>query len=256
MLKKYGPYALVAGGSDGLGAAFSRELAKRGFNLVILARRKEKLEALAQDLAGRYHVRVIPHAADAGDFASVKAFVEGLDAEIGLLVYNAAFAPVGPFTEISGDSLSQAVAVNVRGPLLLARLLAPGMIERKRGGIVLMSSLAGTQGSPRLSVYAATKAFNTVLAEGLWEELRPFGIDVTASCPGAILTPGYERTQSAGAPGTLTAEAVAEATLNALGKGPVCVPGLVNKLARFFMMRLMPRKGAIKIMAANTRSLS
>jgi short-subunit dehydrogenase len=146
-------------------------------------------------------------------------------------------------------------AVNVRGPLLLARLVLPQMLERKRGGIILMSSLAGTQGSPRLASYAASKSFNAILAEGLWEELQPCGIDVTASCAGAILTPGYNRTQQAKAPGAMSPEAVAEKTLAALGKGPVFVPGAVNKLARFFLMRLMPRKLAIKIMAANTRSL-
>jgi short-subunit dehydrogenase len=256
MLEKYGPYALVAGGSEGLGAAYAGALAKRGFNLVLLARRKERLEAFAAELRGKYSVEVIPHSVDLFDYEAVKAFVVSLDVQIGLLVYNAAYAPVGLFKDIEEEQLARVVFVNVRGPLLLARLLIPKMVERKKGGIVLMSSLAGTQGSPRLASYAATKSFNAILAEGLWEEFSSFGIDVIASCAGAILTPGYNKTQQAGAPGVLTPEQVAEKTLKALGKGPVFVPGGVNKLARFFLMRFMSRKQAIKIMSASTRSLN
>jgi short-subunit dehydrogenase len=256
MLEKYGPYALVAGASEGLGAAYAEALAKRGFNLVLLARRKEKLETFAGELRGKYPVDLITHAIDLGDFEAVKTFVSALNVQIGLLVYNAAYAPVGLFKDIEEEQLARIVAVNVRGPLLLARLVIPKMVERKKGGIVLMSSLAGTQGSPRLAGYAATKAFNAILAEGLWEELKPYGIDVVASCAGAILTPGYNQKQAPRAPGTLTSREVAEKTLKALGKSPVFVPGAINKLARFFLMRLMPRKLAIKIMAANTRSLS
>jgi short-subunit dehydrogenase len=234
MLEKYGPYALVAGASEGLGAAYAVALAKRGFKLALLARRKEKLEAFAAELRGKYPVEIITCAVDLADFEAVKTFVSALDAEIGLLVYNAACAPVGLFKDIEEEQLSRIVAVNVRGPLLLARLALPKMIERKRGGIVLMSSLAGTQGSPRLAAYAATKSFNAILAEALWKELKPLGIDVIASCAGAILTPGYNGAQQAKAPGTLTPEQAAEKTLKALGKGPVFVPGGINKLARFF----------------------
>jgi short-subunit dehydrogenase len=255
MRKKYGPYALVAGASEGLGAAFAESLAKQGFGLVLLARRKEKLEAFAAELRKNYPVDIVCHALDLADFEPVKTFVSSLQVEIGLLVYNAAYAPVGLFKDIDEAQLERVAAVNIRGPLLLARLVLSQMLERKRGGIVLMSSLAGNQGSPRLASYAASKSFNAVLAEGLWAELKPCGIDVTASCAGAVLTPGYDRTQNAKAPGTLSPQAVAEKTLRALGKGPVFVPGAVNKLARFFLMRLAPRKLAIKIMAANTRSL-
>ena len=119
-----------------------------------------------------------------------------------------------------------------------------------------MSSLAGAQGSPNLAVYAATKSFNTILAEGLWKELKPHGIDVIASCAGAILTPGYKQSEKTGkAPGTMTALEVAEQTLNALGKGPVVIPGAINKIARFLLTRLLSRKAAINIMNKNTGGL-
>jgi hypothetical protein len=176
---------------------------------------------------------------------------------IGLLVYDAAYAPIGRFEDTSEDQLATAVAVNVRAPLLLAKLLSEPMIARGRGGIILMSSLAGSQGSPNLAAYAATKSFNAILAEGLWNELKPHGVDVLACMAGAILTPGYQQAESTKpAPGTLSAERVAEVTLNALGKGPIIIPGGVNKAARFALTRLMSRRAAIGIMAKNTGGLS
>jgi hypothetical protein len=108
-----------------------------------------------------------------------------------------------------------------------------------------------------LSAYAATKAFNTVLAEGLWKEMQPHGIDVIGCCAGAILTPGYLLAgKNRKAPGTMTAEKIAEQTLKALGKGPTIIPGTLNKIARFLFTRLLTRKAAIDIMSKNVAGLS
>ena len=253
----YGPYALIAGGSEGLGAAFAEAIARRGLNLVLLARREEQLTATAAHVTHAHGVDVITVVADMADFDDVKKKVTRLGVDIGLLVYDAAYAPIGRFEDVTDDQLAQAVAVNVRGPLLLAKLLSAPMIERGRGGIVLMSSLAGAQGSPNIAAYAATKAFNTILAEGLWSELKPHGVDVLACVAGAILTPGYQRAESSRpAPGTLPAAEVAEQALRALGKGPVVVPGAVNKLGRFVLMRLFSRRAAIALMSKNTGGLS
>jgi short-subunit dehydrogenase len=255
--EKYGPYAVVAGGSEGLGAAFAEAIARRGVNLVLLARREEQLTATAERLAQSYGVDVRAVVADMADVERVEKHLTGLGLEIGLLVYDAASAPIGPFADTTTEQLAQAVAVNVRGPLLLAKLLSAPMIARGRGGIVLMSSLAGSQGSPNIAAYAATKAFNAVLAEGLWNELRPHGVDVLACMAGAILTPGYQQVETAKpAPGTLSAEAVAEQTLRALGRGPIVIPGAVNKLGRFVLTRLLSRRAAIAIMSKNTEGLS
>ncbi len=253
----YGPYALVAGGSDGLGAAFAEAIARRGLNVVLLARQEDRLNATAARLREAYGVDVVAVATDVADYESVKARIGALDVSIGLLIYNAAYAPIGRFEDTGADELARAADVNVRAPLLLAKLLSAPMIERGRGGIVLMSSLAGSQGSPNIATYAATKSFNAILAEGLWGELKPRGVDVLACMAGAILTPGYE--QAGGdkpAPGTLEARQVAERTLNALGKGPIFVPGALNKVARFVLMRLISRRAAIAIMSKNTGGLS
>ncbi len=254
---KYGPYALVAGGSDGLGFAYAEAIARRGVNLVLIARQAERLQAAAERLRDAFHVDVITLVADMADIEDVEARVSALPQAIGLLVYNAAFAPIGPFEEQTRERLAMAAAVNVRGPLLLAKLLSAPMIQRGRGGIVLMSSLAGTQGSPSLVTYAATKSFNAILAEGLWKELRPHGVDVLACVAGAILTPGYRQAETGRpAPGSLPADKVADCALNALGKGPIVVPGAVNKIGRFALGHLLPRRAAIAIMAKNTGGLA
>ncbi len=255
--ERYGPYALVAGGSIGLGAAFAEAIARRGVNLVLVARNGARLEETAARLREAHRVEVVAVAADMADWDGVKARVSALDVEIGLLVYDAAYAPIGLFADATEQDLAQAVAVNVNAPLLLTRTLIAPMIERGRGGVVLMSSLAGGQGSPNLATYAATKSFNVILAEGLWKELKPRGIDVLACVAGAISTPGYEAAESAKpVPGTMTPEVVAETALKALGRGPVVVPGATNKVGRFVMTRLLSRKGAIGIMARNTGGLS
>jgi short-subunit dehydrogenase len=253
---KYGPCALVCGASEGLGAAYAEALAKRGLNLALIARKKDMLEDLAKELKEKYPVEVVCLPVDLRDYERVKHCIGALEVPVGLLVYNAAYCPIGPFEETSEEQLSRLIAVNITGPLLLARLLSESMIKNHRGGIVLMSSLAGGQGSPRLASYAASKAFNAILAEGLWKEFKPHGIDVIASCAGAVLTPGYRQAQHARAPGTLPAAAVAEKTLNMLGKSPVTVPGGINKAAHFLMTRVLPRKLAIVIMSNNTGALS
>ena len=255
--EQYGPYALVVGASHGLGAAYAEAIARRGLGLILVARQEAGLESTAGRLRDAYGVDVLTIAADASDFASLERSVDDLKVTVGLLVYNAAFAPIGPFEDTSEERLSLAVAVNVMAPLQLTRHFCAPMISRRRGGIILMSSLAGSQGSPNISTYAATKSFNAILAEGLWKELGPHGVDVLACCAGAILTPGYQDAeQNKPAPGTLEARDVAERTLDALGKGPIVIPGATNKVGRFVMTRLLSRRAAINIMSKNTSGLS
>ncbi|MCB0703861.1 MAG: SDR family NAD(P)-dependent oxidoreductase [Saprospiraceae bacterium] len=254
---KYGPWAFVAGASEGLGAAFAEALASRGLNLILIARRKEKLEDLALVLRQKFSVEIQYASIDLADIPQTINFVEGLRMDIGLLVYNAAYAPIGYFQDIPEGELLKIVDVNIRTPLILSKLLSGRMAKKRTGGIILMSSLAGNQGSPKIATYAASKAFNLILAEGLWSELKDQGIDVIASCAGAIRTPGYlEAEKQKDAPGTLDADQVVSETLAALGNGPSVTPGLTNKIARFFMGRLIPKKAAIFIMKKNTKNLS
>lgn len=115
-----------------------------------------------------------------------------------------------------------------------------------------MSSMAGLQGTAGLATYSASKAFNVTLGEALWQELRGQGVDVLASCAGAILTPAFQKAASRPAPGTLPPEEVARRSLAALGRGPTVVPGGINRLASLVMGRLLPRRAAVRLMAATT----
>ncbi|MDZ4867238.1 MAG: SDR family NAD(P)-dependent oxidoreductase [Alphaproteobacteria bacterium] len=254
---KYGPWAVVAGASEGLGAAFAAALAARGLHLLLLARREAHLLAVADRLRATAKVEVRTAMCDLArpDLPDALAAWTA-DIDVGLAVYNAAYAPVGDLASQSVNDLLHVVDVNVRGPLVFARTLAPKMVERGRGGVVLMSSLAGYQGAPRIATYAASKAFNIVLGESLWRELRPHGVDVVVPTAGAIRTPGYAAAAGRDAPGTLDADVVANMALDALGRGPVVVPGAVNRVARFVLSRLLPRRTAIDIFARSTKELS
>ncbi|MFK7999075.1 MAG: SDR family NAD(P)-dependent oxidoreductase [Polyangiales bacterium] len=254
--RRYGAWALIAGASDGLGAAFAHALAARGLKLVIIARRENLLEELAAELRSAHGVEVRTLALDLAtpDLRERLANVCA-DIEVGLAIHNAAFAPVGAVLERELDDLLKAVDVNVRAPLTLVHALAPAMVARGRGGILLMSSLAGLQGSPRLATYAGTKAFNNIFGEALWHELRDGGVDVEVCCAGAIRTPGFAAASTKDAPGTLDAEVVAQRALDSMARGPVLVPGFVNRIASLFL-GLLPRRWAVAIMAKNTKDLS
>ena len=254
--EKYGSWALVAGASEGIGAAFSEALAERGLNLILIARREKVLSEIAQDLVSRYSIQVEEHIVDLGNSSSVRDLISSLDKEIGLLVYNAAYSPIGYFKDVPVADLENIVSVNIQTPLLLIKTMTDSMIERKKGGIILMSSLSGIQGSPKIATYAASKSFNTILAEGLWHELKDLNVDVLACVAGAVRTPGYMNSASEkDAPGTLDPNEVVKETLEALGSSPTLTPGSFNRFAKFIMSRLLPRRKAIQIMHNNTKDL-
>jgi uncharacterized protein len=255
--ERYGPFALIAGASVGIGEAFARSLAERGLDLLLVARRQDALDRLAAQVRARHAVAVETLAADLGrpDLEEViERFVAGR--EVGLLVYNAAHSVIGPFVDQPLDEHLRVLNVSCRGPLVLSHLLGKAMAQRGRGGIVLMTSLAGSQGGPWLASYAASKAFNLVLAEGLWDELGERGVDVVACRAGATRTPGYtaSRPRPSRVP-LLEADDVARAALAALGRTPSVVPGLFYRFSALVMSRLMPRRLAVRIMGRATRRL-
>jgi short-subunit dehydrogenase len=255
--ERYGTWAVIAGASEGLGAAFARALAACGADLVLVARRREPLEALAEELRSAYKVQVRCYE---GDLAST-AFLQQLQdecrgLELGVLVCNAAQAPIGDFATRNTDDLARVVDVNVRAPLLLLRGLLPQMVARGRGAAILMTSFTGHFGTPRIAAYAASKAFLRVLGEGLWYELRDKGVDVMACSCGAVRTPGYNSAAGRDAPGTLDADQVVRQALRALGRRPVVMPGLVNRLSTMILSRLVPKRADIAILARSTKSLA
>lgn len=258
--ERYGPWALVAGASEGIGAAFSRSLAGRGLNLVLVARRSGPLEAIAGQVSREHGVDVRTVAADLGEGEEVDRVLDGVkDLAIGLLVHNAAYSAIGPFLDTSIEEHRRTLAVNALAPLALLHALAQPMRARGKGGIVIVSSLAAFQGSPLVASYAATKAFGLVLAEGLGDEVRESGVDVLACCAGATRTPGYltstPREPGPLAPAPLDPKTVAEESLSSLGRRLVCIPGPANRLTSFVLRRLLPRRTAVAIMGRATRRL-
>ena len=248
----YGKWAVVAGASEGLGAAFAQALAARGHSLVLIARRPQPLEELAAELRAAHRIEVICQAADLATF-DPRALLT--DKEIGVLVCNAAAAAMGPFDSQSLASAELSIDVNCRAPVRFLNAVLPAMVKRRRGAVVLLSSLTAFQGAPFISVYGATKAFNLSLAEGLWAELRPHGVDVLAVCPGATLTPNYLRASAKGAaPGELEPTQVAREALARLGRGPLMIPGAFNRFAAW-AMALMPLRSRIALMGSQTRKL-
>jgi hypothetical protein len=239
---RFGPVALVTGASDGIGRAFAAALAAEGFDLILAARRRPALAALAEDLAARHGVSVEVVAADLGTeagLAELLAATEGRD--IGLLVAAAGFGTSGRFVEAELATELDMLAVNVRAPLVLAHALGRRFVARGGGGIVLFGSILGFQGVAGSANYAATKAYAQTLAEGLGPELAPFGVRVVAAAPGPIRSGFAARAGMvmglAGAP-----EAVARDALGLLarGRGGTVRPGLVSK-ALGWSLATLPR---------------
>ena len=255
--ERYGTWALIAGASEGLGAAYARALAGRAMHLVLVARRREPLERLAGEIRSSSGVEV--RCID-GDIASA-GFLDSLtttcsDLDLGLVVCNAAQAPIGGYATREFTDLLRVVDVNVRAPVVLLRSLLPRMIARGRGAAILMTSLTGNQGTPGIAAYAASKAFLRVFGESLWYELKLQGIDVLACICGVVRTPGYKSAAGKDAPGALDAEQVVAKALRALGRGPVVIPGAINKIAVVIMTRLLPRRASIALLAKSTGSLA
>jgi uncharacterized protein len=259
-LQSYGPWALIAGASEGLGAAFAEALAFHGLNLVLVARRSALTQALADRLSREYAIQVRTLSLDLADSAAAGRIAdETQDLEIGLLVYNAAYSAVGLFLEQPLSEHLLEVDTNVRTPLALVEFFGKRMLPTGHGDIILMTSLSAFQGSAYISTYSATKAFNIILAEGLWEEWRRNGVDVLACVAGAIRTPNYlaSSPQRTGrfSDATLQPETVAAEALAALGRQPTVIPGSLNRLSSFIMRRLLSRRATIRLMGSVLRGM-
>ncbi len=256
---QYGPKALVTGASDGIGQEFARELARRGYGLVLVARRLDRLQALAVELADTHGVSVDVLATDLSQPDQVDDLIRRTaDLDIGLLVAAAGFGTSGPFLHIPVATELDMIDVNCRAVVQLCNAMAQRFVERKSGGIVLMSSLLAFQGVAQSANYAATKAFIQTFAEGLRAELRPQGVDVIACAPGPIAS-GFAARANMVMGMSQKPSVVAAATLNALGRRGTIRPGLLAKALEASFTG-MPRFGRTlilsKIMAGMARGPS
>jgi short-subunit dehydrogenase len=250
-------WALVVGASDGIGAAFAAELAARGSDLILVARRAALLDGLADFLRAKHSVDVRTIAVDAATPDGVAA-IAGVPEDVELLVCNAALGPIGAFLDLTPAELDAMLDLNCRSTVHLSHSFGTRMAGRGRGGIILLSSMASYQGAALVAHYAATKAYLRVLAEGLWAELRPHGVDVLACCPGLVATPTFARTNPEPAgwlvPAPLDPRAVARESLAALGRQPVLIPGWRNRLLAS-ASGLLPRRRLVAAATARTRAM-
>ena len=241
---QYGPWALITGASAGLGAEFARQIAQKGLNVVLVARRKDRLNALSQKLVQTHHLHtriIVEDLTSAGACERVAQAVS--DLEIGLLINNAGFGLSGFYHELSPERLTQMTVLNCVVPVLLTNQFLPLMQQRKKGGIVFFASTASYQPCPTFAVYGATKTFNLMLGEALYREYKDQGIDILA------LSPGYTHTEfasvaniaQAGTFRQASAQDVVRHGLKALGKKGSAIHGWFNFLFTF-CVRFLPRK--------------
>lgn len=244
-----GKWALVTGASAGIGEALAIELAAAGANLVLTARRADRLETLARRLGSEHRIQTQVIPADLADPAAPQQLFGATEAQgvaIDILINNAGFGYYGEFVE--GDAAWQRtmVDVNCSAVVYLTRLFLPKMIERRRGDIMIVASTAAYQPVAYMATYAATKAFDRMLAEALAEETARFGIRVSALCPGPTES---EFGKVAGSPpladrgrGFQKADEVARRGLEGMVQGKHWVlPSFVNS-ASVFMQRFVPRR--------------
>lgn len=255
---RYGPWALVLGGSEGIGASFAHHLAADGINIMLAARRMQPMAELARVLETTTGVstRTVSIDLTAPD-AVAQLGTATSDLEIGLVIYNAgATHGVARFHDRAVDAHLGLVSLNCIGPLLACHHFGAAMLQRGRGGIILVGSMSGTAGSALNVTYSAAKAFEQVLAEGLWYEMRPHGVDVLALLAGATRTPSLERSGTSCA-GTdfppMEPDDVAREGLANLGNGPVWIAGDANR-AGFDYLRRVPRRDAVTVLSKAARS--
>jgi short-subunit dehydrogenase len=245
--------ALVTGASSGIGEAFARALAREDWDLVIVARRRQRLAALSRELEAAHAVRVEPLAADLAKPAGLRAVSQRLARErrLELLVNDAGVGDFDPFIESSWPRVEAELRVNVLAAVQLTHAAVPAMVRRSRGAVINVSSTAAFAPCPRFAIYGATKAFLNSFTEALHAELRGTGVRAQVLCPGLTHTEIFERAGSdvSGLPGFLwmAADAVVAESLGALARDTVvCVPGLGNRTLAS-LARMLPHAASTRI---------
>jgi short-subunit dehydrogenase len=245
-----GKTALVTGASGGIGEDLARLFAADGYDLVLVARSANKLEALGAELAAKHGVRAIALAEDLADRAAPERIAARLEADglaVSALVNNAGFGLYGPFAETPWERERQMIDLNVVALAHLTKLLLPGMIARREGRVLNVASTAAFQPGPLMSVYYATKAFVLSFSEATAKELAGTGVTVTCLCPGPTSTgfvdaAGMQKSKLFKRNVPMSSKDVAQIGYDGMMKGKaVVVPGLVNKLL-IQSLRVTPRR--------------
>ena len=256
--ERYGPWALVTGASSGIGAEFARQLADRGLDVVLVARRQDRLQSVSDEVesASGRATRIVVSDLTA-DNGCQRVIDQTADLDVGLLVNNAGYGMSGPYDRLDANGQVQMTVLNCVVPILLTNHYLPALKERGYGGLIFLASLAGYQATASFATYGATKAFNLMVGEALWKECREYGVDALA------VSPGFTRTEfadvanirDAGLYRTSSPESVVKASLRNLGRRPSFVHNPMNKLLAF-SSRILPRRAVIAITHASLRGRS
>lgn len=247
--QQYGPWAFVTGASDGIGKAFAIALAETGFSLVLIARRYDLLEQLAQELGHRFGTKCNIAFADLATPAGVETVIQQTQTlDIGLLVAAAGYGTSGKFVGATLAEELSMIDMNCRAVVAHTHHFANRFKLRGSGGIVLMSSIVAFQGTAHSAHYAATKAFIQTFVEGLRIELKPHNVDVIAVVPGPVLS-GFAERDNLRMGMMQSPDVVANGALAALGKCTTVRPGWLSKCLGY-TLSTAPRWGRIRIMSA------
>lgn len=261
--ERLGSWALVTGASSGIGAAFARALASRGLNVVLVARGATALAQLGEELERTHSVQTLVLVEDLGERAASERVLAATSAlDVGLVVLSAGYGSCGPLIDSDVSNEASMVDLNCRAVLLLSHGFGQRLAQRRRGALVLLSSLVAFQGAPFAANYAATKAYVQSLAEALRVELSPRGVSVVACAPGPVRS-GFSARANMQLGPTDAPDTVAQQTLQRLHAGSTVRPGRVAKLLgyslstlpRFVRVRVMGKimSGMVKPVAQGTR---
>lgn len=259
LVTRYGPWALVTGAAKGLGAEFSNQLAREGFSLVLVDVDRPALEAQREALVERYScdIRSVVLDLSRENFLSdLLPQIEGL--AINLLVNNAGIAKIGSFLPQDKEFLLSQLHVNTRAVMLLTHEMGNRMLARgdRRGGIIIVSSGAAWAGAAMNANYSATKAYDLIFAESLWDELRDEGIDVLGFMPTVTDTPGYQSERPAtGRVAVMSAEITVRQALEALGKSPSLFVDKRTRVIHRILRTVLSRAALIKLGSKSLRSI-
>jgi hypothetical protein len=222
---KYGPWAVIPGGSEGIGACIARRLGLAGINVVLVARKAAPLEDVAREIRKTgAQVRTLALDLTAPDMLErIQSATD--DIEVGLMVYNAGAAHrVGPFLESSIEDALRIIRLNAEGQAILSHHFGKKMVGRGHGGVIIIGSMGGNAGSPSVVTYGGAKAFSQIFAEGLWWEFKQHGVEVLHMVVGPTATPAMDRIGVVYPPGeAVTADEVARHALENIPNGPVFV---------------------------------
>ncbi len=250
---RFGPWALVTGASSGIGAALSEQLAQKGLNVAMVARRGDRLETSARLFREKYGVQAKPIPLDLLAHNALNTLEEQVaELDLGLIAANAGFGYAGLHEQADENVLSRMVRLNCEIPALMARRFAPRLIERGKGGVLITASVASFMPTPYMACYGATKAFDLMLAESLFAEFKGTGVTCLALCPGPTKTEFGQVSKVKGSyskgpdPHPVAAKALAK-----LGKTPSTIHSVFLPRLAVFLGRFMPRSVLLWSSAVN-----